>query len=556
MRFRKQLLCSWCFLAALSLGQEQTKSDVPSAPFRIAGVVVDSVTNQPLSRTRMSIAPVAQLDAARFVTADESGRFVFDHVAQGKYMLAAQHRGYVGGPYDEHDGYSTGIAVGPDLDPGELVFRLQPDCSITGKVTEEHGEPVREAELALFQDRPNEIPRFELRYRDATDDEGNFRFGHLRPGKYILQVVAEPWYRGYVANYRGYINYTPPRSTPPMSQPSPLDVLYPITYYPASSDPAGAVPIMLSPGDRFVADVSLQPVPARDLTLPLPLPRRDPDQQFVVEVRRQILGDDPAPLPGVTQVSQDSVEIKGLGPGQYEVRVRRVDANGENAVNAAPIDLQVTASGQIRTSQKTDGAAVVGKVRRDDGTPVSIGSLMLRNRKTGETIATEFSAKGEFAFQDPVSPGTYDLNASSAEDFLFQSLAATGAKATGSVLEIGDVASVTLTVTMTGGNGRVDGVALKDGKPFGGAMILLVPQDAAHNPSLFRRDQSDSDGTFTLNQALPGKYTALALENAWDLPLSDPKVLKPYLAGGTAVQVQNQRTLNIKVKVQTVAAAQ
>ena len=38
---------------------------------------------------------------------------------------------------------------------------------------------------------------------------------------------------------------------------------------------------------------------------------------------------------------------------------------------------------------------------------------------------------------------------------------------------------------------------------------------------LFRRDQSDLDGTFTLQGIVPGRYTVLAIEGGWELDWSE-----------------------------------
>ena len=81
-------------------------------------------------------------------------------------------------------------------------------------------------------------------------------------------------------------------------------------------------------------------------------------------------------------------------------------------------------------------------------------------------------------------------------------------------------------------------------------MILLVPQDPENNLPLFRRDQSDSDGSFTLSPVLPGRYTLLALENGWDLQWSDAAVLKPFLANGDPIVVDTKGNHNLRVKVQ------
>jgi hypothetical protein len=81
-------------------------------------------------------------------------------------------------------------------------------------------------------------------------------------------------------------------------------------------------------------------------------------------------------------------------------------------------------------------------------------------------------------------------------------------------------------------------------------LVLLVPQDTVNNRVLFRRDQSDSDGTFTLPNVVPGKYTLLAIQNGWDLEWANPTVLSHYLKQGQAVVVDTPRTYDIKVRVQ------
>lgn len=66
----------------------------------------------------------------------------------------------------------------------------------------------------------------------------------------------------------------------------------------------------------------------------------------------------------------------------------------------------------------------------------------------------------------------------------------------------------------------------------------------------FVRDQSDSDGTFTLPEVVPGQYTLLALVNGWDLDWAEPGVLQPYLAKGQAVTVRPNGKLNLTVNAQ------
>ena len=54
---------------------------------------------------------------------------------------------------------------------------------------------------------------------------------------------------------------------------------------------------------------------------------------------------------------------------------------------------------------------------------------------------------------------------------------------------------------------------MRAGKGFAGAMVVLVPKNPEADRELFRRDQSDLDGTFLLRNVIPGSYTLLAIQN-------------------------------------------
>jgi len=98
------------------------------------------------------------------------------------------------------------------------------------------------------------------------------------------------------------------------------------------------------------------------------------------------------------------------------------------------------------------------------------------------------------------------------------------------------------------GFGTIDGVALREGHPESGKMVILVPENPAEQP-LFRRDQSDSDGTFRLPAIVPGKYTVIAVSR-WDFLWHDPGTLSPYLSRGQKVEVQPARKYQVKVEIQ------
>jgi hypothetical protein len=102
-------------------------------------------------------------------------------------------------------------------------------------------------------------------------------------------------------------------------------------------------------------------------------------------------------------------------------------------------------------------------------------------------------------------------------------------------LEAGEAANLKLFVAGTAK--AVEGTAVREGKPMAGAMIVLAPVDELDNPDLFRRDQSDLDGTFALMGVPAGRYIVVAIDDGWKLEWGKPEILTRFLLKGMPVAV-------------------
>jgi len=68
--------------------------------------------------------------------------------------------------------------------------------------------------------------------------------------------------------------------------------------------------------------------------------------------------------------------------------------------------------------------------------------------------------------------------------------------------------------------------------------FITIINDALHfHIDLFRRDQSDFDGTFVLQGVIPGAYTIVAVEDAWGLDWLQPAVLARYVQHGQNISI-------------------
>lgn len=558
--FLRILCCSLLAIELWAQGQPPQNTPPAEVQFQISGVLVDAATGQPVRQARVEIAMANKRDASATITTGDDGQFAFQNVPAGKYTLTAQKRGYLTRSFNQHDLFSSLIVAGPDLDSSHLVFRLPRESAISGRVTDEAGEPVNNAQVLLFQmENTSGKQRTHLYHRSMADEEGHYRFSHLSTGKYFVAVVATPWYAQRPASHQpvsstfhsGSSRYEPDLDTYPEEQGrSALDVAYPITFYPGVTQESAAAPIALKEGERFVADMSLQPVPA--VHIDVPGNRNDPENNNTgfFQLQSRLFNAEPITVASETRVlSSGDTEIVGIPPGHYQADF--FNNRGGNRTVAKSGEVDALTSGDINMAGETPSVSVTAMVQLDAGTTAPLqGFLELSHTKTRESLSEPLSEAGEVEFKNTLQPGRYELALSNGNGEFIKAASATGGTVSGRTVEIKGNGPLKLSVTIGRGQGAIHGVALREDKPLAGAMIVLVPSDPAHNQVLFRRDQSDTDGTFTLPSVVPGKYTLLALQNGWDLEWMNPTVLKPYLPSGEALEVRQDGKYEVKVKAQ------
>ena len=506
-------------IVASALGQQKPRAT--TSKFHISGTVVDATSGEPVQAAEVAIASTSDRLAVRAMVTQEDGRFDFESVTPGKYSLTAVARRFNYQGLDEHEGYFTGVAVGPGLDSVGIVFRLKPEGSIRGRIVDDYGEPVGSARVMLFYDGLVEGRSGAHAADETTTDElGDFRFSHLPAGNYKIAAVGQPWYAD--GTHRG----------------SELDVAYGLTYFAGVVEPGEATAIVVRPGERAEADFSLHAVH----TVHVPVS----GDQFATRITEQVF--DRAEDAALLNVNGDpNSKTIALAPGNY---VAHLYGGADSADKWRAENLNVTDDTGLDLSKAPKSPKISAALHFADAATKADGiTLELRNFDNGEIRAGQADAKGEVQFDSPyLRAGSYYVMLR-ARGLHIAGITASGATLDGRSIEIPESGAARLDVTLARGMGRVDGVALREGKPFAGAMVLLVPENPAGNYILFRRDQSDSDGTFSLPLVVPGKYTAVAIADGFDLEWSNPEVIKRYLSAGTKVEVATS-PLKIQVKVQ------
>jgi uncharacterized surface anchored protein len=539
------------------------------AVFQISGKVVNSVNGAAVRGAKVTIASATQREKTREVLSSQTGQFAFDNVAAGKYSLVMRAKNFFPQAFEQHENYSSAIAVGPGKKSTGILFRARPDATISGHVTNEFSEPVQEGQVYLFFEGVQEGRRVRHFARTASlNDEGEYRFRHLPAGTFYLAVVARPWYSQFVLHQGGMLVAAAAKDGQPAIDPAVqeaqektatlLDVAYPVTYFGNVTDVADTAALVTRPGQTTVADISMTPVRAGHLTIDSP-DEATPGTVGVssgFSLRQEIMDGFEAPLTyNMAGTNPGKMDLQGIPPGHYKLTMQkyREGARPDEATREIDVagDVNELAVSDIAAKE---GATLGGTLILEGGpaTPPANGMIYVVSPTTRRGRQAKLGPKGQFKFDEPLSPGRYQVFILDVPYFVPREITAKGARVRGREMTIEkDTTDVRLTITASKGVGVVTGTAAStSGEPMAGAMIVLVPEKGTDSAIAIRRDQSDSDGTFTLAQIVPGRYTVLALRDAWEMEWNNAEVLRKYLPRGTNVVVEEKSKQDVKVEVQ------
>ena len=165
-------------VVAASIGWSQIAEDPASSgggvspqasnPTSLSGVVVNSITGQPISRALVQIGEHAALTG-------HDGRFEFENVTEGTGAPTASKPGYF--PKDR--------GVPPQNQP--MILELIPDAIVYGTITDANDQPIQDLRIQLkMLQAQNGLSHWQQIQSTTTNVEGEFRFAGLAAGKYSL----------------------------------------------------------------------------------------------------------------------------------------------------------------------------------------------------------------------------------------------------------------------------------------------------------------------------------------------------------------------------------
>jgi hypothetical protein len=245
-------------LTAVAVPRAGTRQTVGTAS--LAGRVVqgEGANAAPVART------VITIDAGsgeRVTVTNDDGRFLFEGLTPGRYLLKATKTGWVPSYYGSaRPGRPPGVRIavenGKRADVDVPIIR---GSVLAGRIVDHEGRPMPRQFPWLLEQRmvgdqrmiartrfPYSIGSFER----STNDLGEFRLFGLPPGTYYLAVSPSitPGARLTTDAEVRWALQPPGAGRGPVPDPAPVSG-YTRVYFPGSPDPAAAMPIVVGPGE-------------------------------------------------------------------------------------------------------------------------------------------------------------------------------------------------------------------------------------------------------------------------------------------------------------------
>src|SRR5579862_2225410 len=154
-RLMTKAAIGWVTFLILSTGTLSfAQSAVPAEPglYRIAGRTVSAADGNALQGATVRILNTKTQQLVASTVSGEDGSFEFTRLKADKYSLSGVTGGYLESPYDEHDNFSSAIVTGAGVDTESLILKITPEAIISGRITDEVGDPVRGASIMLYRE--------------------------------------------------------------------------------------------------------------------------------------------------------------------------------------------------------------------------------------------------------------------------------------------------------------------------------------------------------------------------------------------------------------------
>lgn len=496
----RMFLAFLLFLAAVPRASTQVA--------RVEGIAVNGANGEPIAGAKIRLCaqpPGAKAMAVGICTSavsDHDGRFIFSKAEPGHFYLDGEAEGYLRNALVQNGHGESGF----DLHAGEsrsFRFVLWPEGTISGRIVDENGKPIAGIDVSAIRDDSSFGRRFISLYQywggqseAATDKEGVFKIGELKPGRYYLEAGIAAWRR---------------------SDGTLLKTGRIPAYYPGSHILAASRPLCMGAGEQLKIEFHLKPTPTFSVRGKIELP---PDFKRNFEPLWGLRREDGQYYGQWTDEEFDHTsgtwDIRNLPPGSYNLEIQTgiydtdLVANSSFTITDADVNDLVLPM-RLRFSLRA-------KVRLPEGFhPSTPYSVLFKLEPDGTAELTDdgqpLAKDGEVVF-NRLQPGHYRLYLFTDDPVYVQSAKLADQDVLHDGLSLHGPSNDALDITLAIANSELDGVVDGDnGIPVSGADVKFIAQ-GEDAPYVFRSVVADAKGHFVVKGIPAGNYNLVALKEA------------------------------------------
>jgi Carboxypeptidase regulatory-like domain len=490
---------------------EQVPPGQPQNPASVDGVVIDSETKQPLPGATIMLQDRGGYGGKMIIVTGIDGRFVFRNVSPGPYTMEASRAGYVsemiGNPLSAA---TLNVPIVQQLNPGQMLsdvrLSLTPAGVITGRLTDDHGEPVVGTIIQAFKTTHRDGLRERTSVQSVvSNDLGEYRFFMLKPGQYYIAVFPPT----------GALNFTIP------------------LFYPGTIDANAAMPVDLHVGET-IERLDFSSISTKNRRITGGVQGNGSDGVSVIL----------SPANGIAKksvtITRDDVnpsfQFNDVIPGTYTLVGVNVGARA-----AIPLDVRNT---DILGMRLLMGPGFKIPVRaRIEGHPPGddpeLEKLYFNVRPDVPVAGLDLQTYSPFAdgrFTLDVLRQDYWIDIARNENYYVKSITLDGVDVLNKGLQVMNSVDGPMEIVVDNQFGDVQGSAASPN-----VTIVLVPDAARRNQRPLYKSTKSANGVFHFQKVPPGDYKLFAwsegtIDNGG--PWLDPQYLRKYEDRATPVRIQ------------------
>jgi len=504
-------------LLQLAFQFEQAPLQQAELPATVSGVVVDSQSRQPLAGATVMAQSSGGFGGKMIVVSGNDGRFTFRNLPPGPYTIEASRPGYVSEMIGNavrapaFVGVQLVIPTIQQLNPGQSLsdirVALSPGGVITGRLTDEHGEPVVGTIVHALKTAHRDGMRERVPVQSVvSNDLGEYRFFMLKPGQY-------------------YVAVSPPTAS--------LNFSIPV-FYPGTIDEKDAAPIDLHVGET-IERLDFSSIPTKNRRITGGVLGNGSDGVSL------ILSPSNGTAKKTVSITRDNgnptFQFSDVIPGTYTLVAQNVDARAAISLDVRNTDLlgmriQLGPGFKIPTRVRIEG--------HPPGDDPDLEKLYFTARPQAPITGLEAQVYSPFAdgrFTLDLLKTDYWIDLIRSDDYYVKAITLDGVDVLNRGLQVTGSVEGPMEIVVDNHVGEVQGSAAAPN-----VTVVLVPDAARRNQRPLYKSVRSSNGVFHFQKVPPGDYKLFAwsegtIDNGG--PWLDPEYLRAYEDRAMPVRIQS-----------------